>query len=244
MSIKQFIKEEKFCHFFQPVYSLSDWKTYGHEGLMRSKIYPNPEYIFQKAKKEKSLFELDSLSIYKILSDYDLKKTTKKNGSLFINVLPSTILNPGFPTFINKLVSHNLLDKQKIVFEISESEKINDYNTFKERILDIKKMGFLISLDDVGRGFTNIKALIELEPNYLKLDGYLSHNLYQSKEKQTFISFCVDYCEKYNIKLILEGIETAADMSMAKVLGVHLGQGYILGKPESLKQRFEVLHLL
>ncbi|HDJ1468230.1 TPA: EAL domain-containing protein [Clostridioides difficile] len=81
-----------------------------------------------------------------------------------------------------------------------------------------------------------MKTIIELEPDYLKLDRYFSQDLKSSKQKQSLISFFLNYCQEYKSQLILEGLENEMDMEMAKSLGIPIAQGYLLGKPALLTE--------
>jgi len=236
LSIEDFIKEEKFFHHFQPIFCLKTGNILGFEVLLRSNMYSNPEYIFQEAIKGNKLYELDSGSIHKAISTYNSAGLSKKDGKLFLNILPSTIVNPDFPYFLNKIMAENYLNSQEIILEISESENIQDFDTFKTRILEIKKHGFLIAIDDIGHGYCNLKTIIELNPDYLKLDRYFSKELKSSKQKQSLISFFLNYCQEYKSQLILEGLEDELDMEMAKSLGIPIAQGYLLGKPALLTE--------
>lgn len=236
LSIRNFIREEQFYHFFQPIYHLNSWDKLGYEVLLRSTVYPNPELTFQEAKKEKQLYELDSRSIHKAISTYHSAGSSKRNGTLFLNVFPSTILNQNFPSFLNQIITEKYLDSQQIVLEISESETIEEFDRFKKRISELKRQGFLIAIDDIGKGYSNFRSIIELEPDYLKLDRYFAQDLHLSKQKQTLISFFLNYCEQYNCQLILEGVETEKELAVAKALGISIAQGYILGKPALLKE--------
>jgi EAL domain-containing protein (putative c-di-GMP-specific phosphodiesterase class I) len=234
LPIKKFIREENFYHYFQPIYCLKSGDKLGYEVLLRSTVYPNPEYVFQEAKKENWLYELDSRSIHKALLTYQSTGLSKWDGNLFINILPSTILNQRFPSFLKKIVTENYLDTRKIVLEISESEIIEEFDTFVNRLFEIKNQGFLIAIDDIGDGYSHFKTIIELEPDYLKLDRYLSKDLHLSKQKQTVISFYLSYAKQYKCQLILEGIENEMEMETAKELGVPIAQGYFLGRPALL----------
>jgi EAL domain-containing protein (putative c-di-GMP-specific phosphodiesterase class I) len=75
--------------------------------------------------------------------------------------------------------------------------------------------------------------ILELEPDFIKLDRLFSLDLSKSTSKQKMISLFVEYC-KNNTKLILEGIETPEDLAIAKCLGVDIGQGYVLDMPKLL----------
>ncbi|MFD1708894.1 EAL domain-containing protein [Siminovitchia sediminis] len=231
MSIKRFIAKEQFYHFFQPIYYLNDGEKLGYEVLLRSRAFPNPEIAFQIAKKENKLFELDSRSIFKAISTY---QSSGKNEILFVNVFPSTISHPGFKAFLNQVDTSNFMSRQQVVFEISEAEPVEDLRSFKKKIAELKKLGYFIAIDDIGKGYSGVKSIIELEPDYLKIDRYFAKNLHTSKEKQMFISYLLQYCEQMECSLILEGIETEEELEMAKSLGVSIAQGYLLGKPALL----------
>lgn len=236
MSINTFIKEEQFYHYFQPIYNLSNWTKVGYEGLLRSSLYPNPELTFLEAQKEEQLYELDSRSIHKAIHTYHKAGLRKKDGNLFLNIYPSTILNQKFPSLLNKIIADNYLSSQQIVLEISESELIGEFEDFKIQILELKKQGFLIAIDDIGKGYASFKNIVELEPDYLKLDRYFAKGLHVSKQKQTLISFFLNYCEQYKSQLILEGVECEEEVAAAIALGVSIAQGYAIGKPALLQE--------
>jgi EAL domain-containing protein (putative c-di-GMP-specific phosphodiesterase class I) len=241
--IQQVIEQEDFYHVFQPIYDIVDRKEIGFEVLLRTNFVSNPELAFQEAKKEKKLFELDSRSIQKAIMTY-FSEGSLKNGYLFVNIYPSTILHPNFPLFLKEIMTDKNVCRQmenqttKIVFEISESEHISDSNLqlILKRFEIIKEYGILIAIDDIGKGF-NLPLIIELAPNFLKLDRYFSKNLSQSKQKQMFINLLKNYCDHYNSILILEGIENEIDLDISKSLGIRYVQGYLIGRPGLLKNK-------
>src|SRR5690606_28936871 len=114
---------------------------------------------------------------------------------------------------------------------INESEKISDIDLLRKAIRFLRTNGFSVALDDLGKGEFSIQTVMELEPDFVKLDRYYSIDLSNSIEKQNEIQMILDVCQQKNIYLVLEGIEEPKDLAMAKKLGVHLGQGYLLGRP-------------
>jgi EAL domain-containing protein (putative c-di-GMP-specific phosphodiesterase class I) len=244
LSIQSVIEGEDFYHVFQPIFDMEKWVEIGYEVLLRTNFAPNPEIAFQEAKKEKMLFELDSRSIKKAIRTYFLEGALQ-NGYLFINIYPSTILHPNFPSFLKDLMSDKdicyqiKLHNTKIVLEISESEYISvvNLNQFLKRIEIIKRYGILIAIDDIGKGFDTLLLIIELSPDFIKLDRCFSKDLAHSKQKQTFITLLKNYCDQQNCKVILEGIEKDIDLSIGKSLGLQYVQGYLLGRPGLLKNK-------
>lgn len=242
MLVHNMLKNSNIYHLFQPIFSLNGLEKIGYEVLLRSKEFPNPEMAFQEARKEKQLYELDSHSIYKAIQTYLVESPAEKEEYLFVNIFPSTILHHDFPYFIKTITSKNYETKHvntsiKIVLEITESEEITDLGNFKERLLWLKQQGFLIAIDDIGKGYNFLQLYIDLDIDFLKLDRYFAKDLHLSKKKQGFISLFLEYCEQYGgSKLILEGVENEQEMAIANKLKIPYAQGYHLGRPALLQQ--------
>lgn len=226
------MKNELFYHLYQPLYHLKDLEVMGSEFLFRSQFGP-PNHIFDQAKIVGMLYELDTKSILKALRTYFTSDFSKVGELLFLNIFPSTITSPIFPNFLETVLTEFPQSRHQIVFEINEMEKIDD-PSFIKRVQLLKECGFFIAIDDIGKGWSSLSRIIDLEPNFIKLDLYFSQSLSISHKKQAMIKALVNYCEATNIKIILEGIETEKDFAVAKALGVTYGQGYVLCRPKEI----------
>jgi EAL domain-containing protein (putative c-di-GMP-specific phosphodiesterase class I) len=235
MSIDDLLSSQNLFHHYQPIYDFENDLVLGYEALIRSSEsdYSNPDEIFTLAQKEKQLYELDSRSIHKAVQTYSYNGYSSEDGKLFLNVLPSTLLNSNFLTLIKNMTTDGLLNSQHIVFEITEQE-ITNFERVNAVLNSLKKYGMSIAIDDFGNGFLDMKKLIDLEPNYIKLDRYFSEELSVSPRKQDAIKFLLEYCQKFNIDLILEGLETIENIDVSKDIGIPFGQGFGLGKPSVL----------
>ncbi|MGM8215960.1 EAL domain-containing protein [Bacillaceae bacterium W0354] len=232
MLLEDLIDNENFEHHFQPVFNLSSYDKIGYEALLRTELFKNPEVAFNKAKEANRLFELDRKSIKKAIITSNEIETTK-NNKLFLNVYPSNLMEPTFLNFIEEL-KMLIPNHLSIVFEINENEIIQNFELLKQRIIELKKRGYLFALDDVGKGSASLLSIIELEPDCIKMDKYFSQKLATSIHKQELLKSFVTYCDSTHSKLILEGIEEEDDMQAALSLGVKYGQGYLLGKPSPI----------
>lgn len=230
--IHKLIETNDFFHYSQGLFKTSDRTKVGNEILFRSKI-GNPDVIFQEAQAVKRLYELEKKSIFKSLNTY-FSKLDSFEERLFINIYPSTLLNHNFLDFINEILYHFPIKKEMIVFEILESEQIECMSLLKERVHFLKDMGFLIAMDDVGKGWSSSNMIIEIEPHYIKLDHYFSIDLAGSKPKQEMIKFFLQYAKQFNIQVVIEGIEYESDLEMAKHLGIPICQGFFLEKPKPM----------
>lgn len=236
MLIDTFIDEGLFHHYFQPIFDVKHQEKIGYEVLLRSSVFPNPDYTFQAAKKAKRLYELDEKSIEKALDTYHTSSFVQQELTLFMNVFPSSIIHDEFEEVLCQLLENYRINREQIVLEISESELIEDPELFLDAIKSLKRQGFAIALDDVGKGYANFDMMIDLDPDYIKLDRLFSDHLDQSKKKQQLIRFFLQYCQKNDVTLILEGLETEAEFKTARALGVPHAQGYFLGKPAAIEK--------
>ncbi|HET7627922.1 MAG TPA: EAL domain-containing protein [Bacillales bacterium] len=237
MAIEQVIERSDFHHVFQPIYQLGEGKIEGYEGLLRTKHYSNPEQAFAQAEQAKKLYELDSRSIHKAVLTYQQAGFSENEGRLFLNVLPSTIRNDAFPSFLDHIMNEVIASRQQLVFEIDEQETIEDFAAFKDHIRCMKRAGVQIAIDDFGKGVSDMKRIIELEPDYIKLDRYFVEDLEHSRQKQAIIQWMAIYCRRFHIALILEGLEDSKDIAVANGLGIPIGQGFGLGHPEPLEKQ-------
>ncbi len=233
--IDTLIYQELFHHYFQPLYYLDDWSLLGYEAFLRCdyQSYDNIESLFGLARKYEKLNELDMTSIRKAMTVYHRHQNSITGNTLFLNVYPSTLKNQQFIHIWNELTEQMYMTGKRIVLEINEAEEITDYALMRRIIRPLREKGVLFALDDLGKGAASLKALIELEPEFVKLDRYFANDLSISPAKQKMVQSILYYCQD-QIQVVLEGIEHSRDLSMAKALGVHIGQGYLLGKPHLL----------
>ncbi|SEO24942.1 EAL domain, c-di-GMP-specific phosphodiesterase class I (or its enzymatically inactive variant) [Amphibacillus marinus] len=231
MTINQHINETSFSHHFQPIIYLPRQQYIGYEALYRSSAYPNPECAFAAAKQVHRLFDLDTASMQKAIQVFAAAQHVK-DQRLFINAYPSTLLDDRFLTFIQQTIQQAKLEPEQLVIEISEAEQINS-PTFFQRIKLLKQFGFSIALDDVGKGYANFNALINIEADFIKLDRLFSAQLHNHERKQALLRLFHSFCESQGMQLILEGIETEQEYLAARKLNVAFGQGFYLGRPDT-----------
>ncbi len=236
MLIDHFIERRLFTHNFQPIYHLNSHQCLGFEALMRPFDFPNPELAFEAAKRAGRLYDLDTASIELVMRSFRDSRLCDGDAVLFINVLPSTLINPNFSTFIYHTLHTNQLRADQIVLEISESEQMDQLLDSFHLIHDLVDYGFQFALDDVGKGYSNFDIIIEFPFKYIKLDRLFSAQLHLSSKKKALVQLFRDYCRDQQIQLVLEGLETRQEYLFAMQLGVEVAQGYFLGRPKAIEE--------
>ncbi|KIL52235.1 EAL domain-containing protein [Jeotgalibacillus alimentarius] len=139
-------------------------------------------------------------------------------------------MNPLFIGFLDNL-NESCTRSSEIIFEISEAEKVLDLSSLRQIVDILKQKGYGIAIKDFGIEETSLKSVIDLEPDYVKLDKSISKGLFNSDKKQNEVKMMLEVCQQKKMKLILGDIEDEKDLAIAKMLGVHIGQGFLLGKP-------------
>lgn len=228
---------------FQPIISLKDGKVLGYEALSRIQCessIKNIEQLFNEAEKNKQLWELELLCRTKALeSAREFMKPLHKK-KLFLNVNPNIMHDEKFRKgFTKKLLENYNIASNEIVFEITERNVIEDMTGFKTTVGNYKSQEYKIAVDDAGSGYSGLNLISEVNPNYIKLDMFLTHKVHKNRLKYALIKGMVEFSKASNILLIAEGIETLEEMDALISLGVEYGQGYYIQRPDSLIKEIE-----
>lgn len=225
-------------HVFQPIIDLETNEAFGYEMLLRSDEMGTPDKIFKWAEEHNKLFDLDMHSVTIAFHTIHEQISYFDGLHVFINILPTTVENPSSLANLKKLKPLLQSHAQRIVFEITEDKKGAELAARKAMVGNMKKQGFLIALDDLGKGDSTLPNVIELEPNIIKLDRYFADDLTNNIRKQRAIELINQFAGDEAI-VILEGLETKEDVTTAKKLGVKYGQGFVLGRPQPLDYYFQ-----
>ncbi|GFN31554.1 EAL domain-containing protein [Paenibacillus xylaniclasticus] len=235
IDIKPFDYKELF-HHFQPIVDGQSNTVYGYEALIRSKVGAVPNELFQSARLRGELFQLDTLSFQSAIESFFGEEGVSQGQQLFVNLLPSTLCNPLFPSFLLRMEELYVQHFSRLVVELNESAEETDLWDTPEFALGtglLRERGIRIALDDTGEGVSSLRKFVELDPDIVKLDRYFAQGLSKSEQKQRVVNLMAKLCER-DPMLILEGIETETDWMTARKLGVKLGQGFWLGRPALL----------
>lgn len=232
-SILQIINDEDITTLYQPIINLITGEVMGYEALSRgpewSKLF-SPINLILEAEKHGVAYELEFLMRKMAFKNMNGISPTQK---LFVNVNPGFIKkeNIGFGR-TQEMLSGTKITSKNVVFELTERTMINDYTTFNNILEHYRKQDYKIAIDDVGAGYSGLRTIREIEPNYIKIDMELIRDIDQDSFKEALISAILNFSNTTNIQLIAEGIETESELCKLIEMGVHFGQGYFLQRPQ------------
>lgn len=219
--------------YFQAIMDNKTDKIIKYEALMR--IFDkdgnilSPYTFIHKAKKSRLYYQL-----MEILIDKTIKYISQYKKHISINLDYTDILNPYIKkSLISKINKYHI--GEYLTIEILEGEKINNYNIVNDFIADVKKYGVKIAIDDFGTGFSNYEYILNLNIDYIKIDGSLIKKINEDIYLN-LIKSIVLFCKEQNIKIIAEFVSDLKTLRYVKAIDIDYSQGYYIQKPLSIKE--------
>lgn len=224
-----------FTMAFQPIINCKQEIVFGYEALVRG---INNESAFSVISKvnDKNRYLFDQLCRVKAIS---LASKLNITSMLSINFLPNAIYAPErcIRTTFEAAEEFNF-PSERIMFEFTEVEKIDDAEHVKRIVDYYHSLGFKTAVDDFGSGYSGLNLLADFQTDIIKLDMALIRNIDSSMVRQTIVKNCVAMFDELNITTLAEGIETYEEYAWLRDAGIELMQGYYFAKPgfESLPE--------
>jgi EAL domain-containing protein (putative c-di-GMP-specific phosphodiesterase class I)/DNA-binding response OmpR family regulator len=220
---------------YQPIVSLDDYKVIGYELLARGPLQSElhrPDALFEVARAENRVPELDRLCRMMAARG---SATLPREYLRFINTEPIDLLSrSGGDIAVQEFVDATSEDlRGQTVIEITENSVIDDFAHMRHVVDRLRDQGFRIAIDDAGAGYAGLQTMVEIEPDFIKLDMSLTRHLERSLVKQKLIGTLRDFCRQAEIALVAEGIETQAQLDVLLALDIAYGQGFLFAHPGS-----------
>ncbi len=232
--ILKLLEVDSLTVHFQPIFSLGSKKVIGLEALLRGEKdgeLISPLTLFEEAEKKGLKVELDRAARYLAFSTFKKHFPKEEKIYLFFNFDASIIDQSKCVTwYIKRIAEECKLHPSQIVIEIIET-KVRNFEYLKNFVKTYKNLGFLIALDDVGVDYSNLNRIVELKPDFLKIDRILIKDLAKDEYKGKLIKALTDLTKQIGSFILAEGIETEKDLFKSLELGVDFHQGFFLGPP-------------
>ena len=228
--IKEAIDDDRIATYFQPIINNKTGKTTKYETLVRMLDHdgqPVSTFTFLEIAQKAKLYP----QITKIVIEKALKTFENRNELEFsINLTIEDILSQDTTNFIYKKLK-NYENSKNIIFEITESEEVNDYKVINNFIEEVKKYGVKIAIDDFGSGYANFEHIININADFIKIDGTLIKNINTDKNAAIITEAIISFSKKLGKKTIAEYIHNKEVYEIVKKLGADYSQGFYFSEP-------------
>ncbi|MCR5793306.1 MAG: bifunctional diguanylate cyclase/phosphodiesterase [Lachnospiraceae bacterium] len=243
--MEQALRNHEFVVYLQPKIELEDERLVGAEALIRWKkddgtLMPPNDFI-PLFEKNGFVLQLDFF-VYEEVCKMLRKWIDEEKSVVPVSVNVSRVhLND--PTFIQKLCnlveSYNI-PKKYIELELTESMFLDNTEEALSTMKKLRKLGFHVSIDDFGAGYSSLNLLKNMPTDVLKLDKEFFGHKKMKKEEEIIVTSIVEMAKRLNMKVLSEGIETEMQSEFLKKIGCDMAQGYFFFQPISV-DKFEKL---
>ncbi|WP_236874891.1 putative bifunctional diguanylate cyclase/phosphodiesterase, partial [Clostridioides difficile] len=238
------IENEEFHMYLQPKFQISSLNVVSAEALVRwfspELGFLSPDEFIPLFEKSGFIIELDFYMLKKACS-FVRKTFMKKNQYTYpiaVNFSRVTIYqNSFYQRFLDTVKEYEIPFKY-IEIEVTESA----FNEISQPVISIleelKKLGFLISMDDFGSGYSSLSLLCSLSINGLKLDKSLLKETFNREKVYSIIQCIIEMSHRIGMSVVCEGIETKKDLEFLNTVKCDVGQGFYFSKPIEEKEFF------
>jgi EAL domain-containing protein (putative c-di-GMP-specific phosphodiesterase class I)/ActR/RegA family two-component response regulator len=211
---------------YQPILRSDDGGVFGYEALMRTDepSLPHPGAVLDAAERLGRLLDLGR----KIRERAGAPIAQAPDDALiFVNLHPNDLSDPELRSKAGSLAPV----AGRIVLEITERAPLDKVNDVARNVASLREMGFRIALDDMGAGYAGLTSFSLLEPEIVKLDMALIRDVDSNPTRRRLVESMTALCKDLAIKVVAEGVETAAERDTLAELGCELQQGFLFARP-------------
>lgn len=228
--LKKALEDNRIVSYFQPIINNQTGKIEKFESLVRligedGKVY-SPFYFLEVSKRARLYHQitkrvmLDSINVFK-----------NREYEFSINLSIEDIMDERMYEFILSEIKKDKIGK-KMVFEILESDGIDNYEVVAQFIKEVKNYGCKVAIDDFGSGYSNFAHLLALDVDYIKIDASIIKKTDTDRNSQIISQTIVDFSKRLNIKTVAEFVHSKEVFSVVKSFGIDYSQGYYIGEPK------------
>ncbi len=218
---------------FQPIIRINTGELFGYEALTRPPPhsgFSSPGELFS-AVADSSLFTKFEIMCceraVQAFAELDLP------GRLFLNLSPATVIEAqaGSQRALRFLRSAGI-DPGRIIVELTEIHRASDVERLGDALMALRELGAAVAIDDLGQGFSSLWLWSKLHPEMVKVDMHFVQGVHRDPIKFQFLRAIQQIADSCGCRLIAEGIEDKSDLLVLRDMGVALGQGFVIAKPE------------
>lgn len=230
-SIREALMNNRIICHYQPIVNASTNEIDKYETLVRmidknGLIIPPIEFL-DISKKTKLYSHITLEVINQACNTFE-----NRSENFSVNLSIDDIKDPNTVYEIVKAIT-TTKTASRIIFEILESEGIENYKEVSDFIIKMKALGAKIAIDDFGTGYSNFEHILKLNIDYIKIDGSLIKEMKNNNKHKIIVETIVDFAKKIGSKTVAEFVCDESIFLITKELGIDYCQGFYIGKPSA-----------
>lgn len=235
LDLEKCLADSRFIPFFQPKLRFSDGQVMAAETLIRldlgdGEIIP-PDRFMPDVMRQGLITEVTLALFTATLSIISGWNRLGQRPHISFNLSPESLDDVDFGGNLHHLVATADVNAKDITFEIVESEISRDFRRSLENTSRLRMLGFGLSIDDFGTGFSSMEQLGMLPFTELKVDRSFVTGICGNPQQQAMVNSTVRMAKDLKLNVVAEGIETEDEARFVQAAGCDYGQGYWLSRP-------------
>jgi EAL domain-containing protein (putative c-di-GMP-specific phosphodiesterase class I) len=231
---RSIVSTGNFAMAFQPIVDLKTERVHHFEVLVRFTSLGEGFSSYEAitfAEQTGLISDFDLAMCGKALDWLETASATGRPLPLAVNLSGNSIGSATFVKALYELLERHQDVRHLVMFEITESARINDLRSVKEVVRGLREAGHKVCLDDFGAGASAFHYLRALDVDVVKIDGVYVRDALKSSKGAAFLKAMAGLCNDLGIEVVAEMVEDAASVGFLRECGVHFGQGYLFGRP-------------
>lgn len=239
-SFEQALKEEQFKMYLQPM-ALKDGKIYSAEALVRW-IRPDgliimPGDFIETLEHAGLIHELDMYIWECAVRQLSLwKGTDKENISICVNMSAKDFYNIDVEKVLVDLVKRYGVESHHLRLEITETALVDDPVRSAAVVANLRDKGFIIEIDDFGKGYSSLSMLKDINADVLKIDMSLLKEFETKRRSRIILESVIKMALSLNMEVVSEGVETQSQLDSLSKMGCTRFQGYYFSRPITIEE--------
>ncbi|MDN3613670.1 EAL domain-containing protein [Vibrio gallaecicus] len=251
MEFRSAINDDFNKHFhttFQPIHCSQTGKVVGGECLIRwvlnGKMVSPVEFIpiSEKTGDIGLLTQFNIRQLGEMVRELENKGIDTSKYLFALNISVVEILDVDFVDKLTECIKLNGLVSEQVKLELTESALIDNFNYVNLVLEQVQDLGFRVSIDDFGTGFSSLSYLCRLRFDEIKIDREFVTNVVSDSKLQTVFNSIASLATNLNKPVVAEGVETLEQLIYAQAKGIEYIQGYYFSKP--LQKDDYISHLM
>ncbi|MDQ0462416.1 EAL domain-containing protein (putative c-di-GMP-specific phosphodiesterase class I) [Caulobacter ginsengisoli] len=228
------VSQRRFTLAYQPVLALKDHSVSHHEALVRFEDGADAFAMVRMAEEFELIEELDRAIAEQAVRQLNADRTGRLK--LAVNVSGASMISSPFIEGLTRLIERNPKSKGRLIFELTESSAIDDFDRANAHIQTLREMGSMVCLDDFGSGAASLGYLQRLSVDIIKIDGRYVRDLASEGRDAALVRHIVRLAKDLKVRTVAEMVETAEIEEVVRREGVDFAQGWLYGRPMAIPE--------
>ena len=227
--IERVFSHDELSMVYQPIYRLDDGTVSGVECLSRFRggFHATPDKWFADAAAVGLGPKLEGWAMRQALAGI---RSLPEDVYLAVNGSPELFMSPELARALEGV------DPSRVVLEVTEHATVSDYRQLWNSLAVWRNRGMRIAIDDAGAGYASMRHILDLQPEYIKLDMSLVRNIDADARRRALAAALIAFAREIGSAVTAEGVETEEELDTLRNLGVDKVQGFHMSRPVPLQQ--------